>query len=54
MVETIQNEYPKIAKGKDEIMYIHVVDKDNKLLGIIDVKEILQADDEALLKGYHE
>lgn len=54
MVETIQNEYLKIAKGKDEIMYIHVVDKDNKLLGIIDVKEILQADDEALLKGYHE
>ena len=50
MVETIQNEYPRIAKGKDEIMYIHVVDKDNKLLGIIDVKEILQADDEALLK----
>jgi magnesium transporter len=49
-VETIQNEYPKIAKDKDEIMYIHVVDKDDKLLGIIDVKEILQADDEALLK----
>lgn len=50
MVETIQNEYPKIAKGKDEIMYIHVVGKDNRLLGILDVKEILQADDEALLK----
>ncbi|HWQ47444.1 MAG TPA: CBS domain-containing protein [Methanosarcina sp.] len=50
MVETIQNEYPKIAKGKDEIMYIHVVGKNNKLLGILDVKEILQADDEALLK----
>ena len=49
-VETIQNDYPKIAKDKDEIMYIHVVGKNNKLLGIIDVKEILQADDEALLK----
>ncbi len=31
-------------------MYIHVVGKNNKLLGILDVKEILQADDEALLK----
>ena len=41
---------PKIAKGKDEIMYIHVTDKDNKLLGVIDVKELLQADNKALLK----
>ncbi len=49
-VETVQDEYPKRAKGKDEIMYIHVTDEDNKLLGIIDVKELLQADDEALLK----
>lgn len=49
-VEIVQDEYPKRAKGKDEIMYIHVTDEDNKLLGIIDVKELLQADDEALLK----
>jgi magnesium transporter len=49
-VETVQDEYPKRAKGKDEIMYIHVTDGGNKLLGIIDVKELLQADDEALLK----
>ncbi len=49
-VETVQDEYPKRAKGKDEIMYIHVTDENNKLLGIIDVKELLQADDEALLK----
>jgi len=48
-VETVQDEYPRRAKGKDEIMYIHVTDEDNKLLGIIDVKELLQADDEALL-----
>ncbi|MGE5465479.1 MAG: magnesium transporter MgtE N-terminal domain-containing protein [Syntrophothermus sp.] len=49
-VETVQDEYPKRAKGKDEIMYIHVTDNNNRLLGIIDVKELLQADDEALLK----
>lgn len=49
-VETVQDEYPKRAKGKDEIMYIHVTDENKKLLGIIDVKELLQADDKALLK----
>ena len=30
-------------------MYIHVTDKDNKLLSVIDVKELLQADSQALL-----
>ena len=49
-VETVENAYPKRAKGKDEIMHIHVTDKDNKLLGVIDVKELLQADNQALLK----
>ncbi len=49
-VETVENAYPKRAKGNDEIMYIHVTDKDNKLLGVIDVKELLQADNQALLK----
>jgi CBS domain-containing protein len=48
-VETVENAYPKRAKGKDEIMYIHVTDKDNKLLGVIDVKELLQADSQSLL-----
>ena len=49
-VETVQNEYPKRAKGKDEIMYIHVIDEECKLLGVIDVKELLRADDKAQLK----
>jgi magnesium transporter len=49
-VETVQNEYINIAKGKDEIMYIHIIDKGNNLLGMIDIKELLQADNKALLK----
>jgi magnesium transporter len=49
-VETVQNEYPKRAKGKDEIMYIYITDEDSKLLGIIDVKKHLKEDHEALLK----
>jgi magnesium transporter len=49
-VETVQNAYINIAKGKDEIMYIHIIDKDNNLLGMIDIKELLQADNRTLLK----
>ncbi len=49
-VEAVQNGYPKLAKGKDEIMYLYVTDKDDKLLGVIDLKELLKADDRALLK----
>jgi magnesium transporter len=49
-VQTVQEEYPKRAKDMDEIMYVHVTDKDNTLLGIIDVKELLLADNNSLLK----
>ena len=49
-VEWAQNGYPKLAKDKDEIMYFYVVDEDERLLGVIDVKELLKADDKALLK----
>jgi fructose 1,6-bisphosphatase len=31
-------------------MYLYIVDDQDKLLGVIDVKELLRADDEALLK----
>lgn len=49
MVEAVRDGYPKIARGKDEIMYLYVVDRDGKLLGVINLKELLQADDKALL-----
>ncbi len=49
-VEQAREEYQRIAKGKDVIMYLYVVDSQNKLLGVIDIKELLLADDEALLK----
>jgi magnesium transporter len=49
-VEHVQNDYPKHARDKDVIMYIYVVDEQGVLLGVIDLKELLQADDNALLK----
>jgi magnesium transporter len=49
-VEYVQNDYPRHARDKDVIMYIHVVDVDDHLLGIIDLREMLQADDKAFLR----
>jgi magnesium transporter len=51
IVEAVQDGYPKIARGKDEIMYLYVVDRDGKLLGVIDLKELPQADDNAMFKA---
>jgi magnesium transporter len=49
-VEYVQNGYPRLARGKDVIMYIYVTDDRDILLGVIDLKELLQADDRAILK----
>jgi magnesium transporter len=50
VVEYVQNDYPRHARDKDVIMYVYVVDAQDTLLGVIDLKELLQADDRALLK----
>jgi len=49
-VEYVQNDYPRHARGKDVIMYVYVVSEENTLLGVVDLKELLQADDKAFLK----
>lgn len=48
--EQAQDEYRTAAKGKDVVMYLYILDKDKHLLGVLDIKELLQADDKALLK----
>jgi len=45
----VENDYPRHARGKDVIMYIYVVGTEDTLLGVIDLKDLLQADDKALL-----
>jgi magnesium transporter len=50
LVEYVQNDYPRHARGKDVIMYIYVVDEEDHLLGVVDLKELLQADDKAFLR----
>lgn len=43
-------EYRKIAKDKDVIMYLYIVDESDILLGVIGIKEMLQENDETFLK----
>ena len=49
-VGEVLDQYRKIAKDKDAIMYLYIVNKEDTLLGVIDIKEMLQANDESLLK----
>ncbi len=48
--EQVQDAYRCAAKGKDVVMYLYVLDADRRLLGVLDIKELLQADDKARLK----
>ena len=38
-----EGDYPKDAEDKDEVMYLYVIDAEEKLLGVIDIKELLKA-----------
>ena len=49
-VEKAIDEYKTVAKGKDVIMYIYILDEKKHLLGVLDIKELLLGDDKALLK----
>jgi magnesium transporter len=53
-VERAQDEYRTAARGKDVVMYIYVLDEAQHLLGVIDIKELLLADDKAMLKDIME
>lgn len=53
-VERAVDEYKTQARGKDVVMYIYVLDQARHLLGVIDIKELLLADDKALLKDIME
>ncbi len=43
-------EFRQAAKGKDSINYIYVIDREDRLLGVVDTKSLLLADDEVRLK----
>ncbi|MDP2932706.1 MAG: CBS domain-containing protein [bacterium] len=49
-VAKVEEEYHKIARGKDVIMYIYIVEKQDRLIGVLDLKELMQADNSAVLR----
>ncbi|HVP58558.1 MAG TPA: CBS domain-containing protein [bacterium] len=46
----VQDAYRTLARGLDVIMYLYVVGENRKLLGVIDIKELLMAKDTDLLR----
>ena len=53
-VERAIDEYKSIAKGKDVLNYVYILDEQKLLLGVVDIKELLLADDGTLLKDIME
>ncbi len=49
-VKDAQQEYQQTARGKDVVMYLYVIDDEGVLGGVIDIKELLQANDDARLR----
>jgi CBS domain-containing protein/sporulation protein YlmC with PRC-barrel domain len=49
-VRQAHEQYRRSAAVSDVIMYLYVVDKNDKLLGVIDIRELMKASDDALLK----
>jgi magnesium transporter len=50
IVEQAHDLYRRTAKGKDVIMYFYVVDENDKLLGVADIRDVLKANDNTHLK----
>ncbi len=53
-VEQARDTYKDVARGKDVIMYLYILDEKKRLLGVLDVKELLMADEQAPLKDIME
>jgi CBS domain-containing protein len=49
-VEQAQEQYRYIAKGKDVVMYLYILDNERHLIGVLDIKELLTAEEHASLK----
>jgi magnesium transporter len=45
----VQKSYHTLAKGKDVVMYVYITDEQNQLLGTLDIKELLAANENAKL-----
>ena len=49
-VKQAHEQYRHVASVSDVIMYLYIVDEQDKLLGVIDIRELMKANDDSLLK----
>jgi Mg/Co/Ni transporter MgtE len=49
-VMEVREEFPEAARGKAAIMYVYVLDETEKLIGVLDIRELLVAEGENKLK----
>jgi len=49
VVGDVRDEYARLARDKDVIMYLYIVDDSDILRGVVDIKELFQADDSRTL-----
>src|ERR1700674_2833372 len=49
LAEGVIGDYRQLARGKDVVMYVYVVDEHDTLLGVVDVRELIMADDDQTL-----
>ena len=50
-VRQARRRFRAAAKASDVVMYFYIVDETDKLLGVIDIKQLFMAEDEELLKS---
>jgi magnesium transporter len=48
-VRDVMSDYRELARNKDVIMYVYVTDPADKLLGVIDLHELIEADPDQIL-----
>jgi len=49
LAKDVINGYRELARDKDVIMYVYVIDDHNRLLGVVDIREIIMASDDQTL-----
>jgi CBS domain-containing protein/sporulation protein YlmC with PRC-barrel domain len=49
LARSVIDDYRKLARGKEVIMYAYVVDEQDTLLGVADMRELITAEDDQLL-----
>ncbi len=50
IIGQVEEEFPKAAKGKDLVSYVYVTEEAGKLVGVVDLKRVLLADDVKTLR----